>query len=88
MALDPSGSPQASLPRASTPRLSVHRQVDGAPQNPGTTLLSKPPPLLPAGPRERALLRTVQASAEKKGLLSPAHCGHVDPREKGSSRGL
>lgn len=32
-----------------------------------------------------SLPRTLQASEENKGLLSPAHCGHVDPKEKGSS---
>lgn len=82
MALAQLGVPSASLPRVGPLRLSVHGQVEGVPGNPGGgALLSAGTALPPPGP---CTLPPPHARPLNKGLLSPAHCGHVDPKEKGS----
>lgn len=62
--------------------------MEGVPGSPGTQLsaATAPAPTQSSDSSCGSLLHTIQASAEKKGLLSPAHCGHDDPRQKGSSR--
>lgn len=66
--LGPVWSPQSIAPGAGPPRLLGGKQVERFPEMPAA-LKALPRPRRPA---ERALLRAVQASAEKKGLLSPA----------------